>query len=107
MRKGVVVALRARAAVEVLVRAGTSGSWAKRSGRGENVDLIVRTEAYGGDIVDDGDGESCEATNCGSNEWADDGIRKGGGRRPQLSGVLGGMVGVVVCRCMYFETRPR
>lgn len=42
MRKGVECDLRSRAAVEVLFSAGLPGLWAKRSGRGVFVDLMVR-----------------------------------------------------------------
>lgn len=46
VRSGVLWALRSRAAVEVLFKAGLEGWCAKRSGFGEKVDLMVRIEVY-------------------------------------------------------------
>jgi hypothetical protein len=82
VRRGVLWALRSRAAVEVLLRAGLPGLCVKRSGRGVFVDLMVRIEVCDMHGV---------AVFC-KNGRADEGIRKAGGREPQLSGVLGGIV---------------
>lgn len=80
VRRGVEWAFRARAAapVELSLRAGFVASYAKRSGRGVFVDLIVRIDVR-------------EVREC-----VEDGRRKGGGRRLQLSGGLGGIVLLVV-----------
>ena len=51
VRRGVLWALRSRAAVEVLFKAGLDGWWAKRSGFGAKVDLMVRIEVYASEHV--------------------------------------------------------
>lgn len=76
-----VTAFRARAEVDVAVRAGFRGSWAKRSGRGVLVDFIVRI-----DVMGDVRGIR------GRRVRVDDGRRKAGGSNPQLKGGLGGIV---------------
>ena len=80
-------ALRARAARDVLFRAGFFGLWAKRSGRGVLTDLMVRM------VTCEGFESGAAAWGIrGSNDRVDDGRRKGGGRRPQLRGALGGIL---------------
>ena len=82
MRSGVVTALRARAARDVLFR-----WWAKRSGRGVLTDLMVRM------VVCEGFESGAAAFGIKeSSDRVDDGRRKGSGRRPQLRGALGGIV---------------
>ena len=75
-RRGSVAALRSRAAVVVAPSAGSLGLWAKRSGRGVLMDLMDRRAVV--------------ARN-GAEVVGEVGRRKGGGRRPQLRGGLGGM----------------
>jgi hypothetical protein len=88
VRRGVLWALRSRAAVDVLLSAGLPGLCVKRSGRGVFVDLMVRMLVR----VMDGD----VAVVDGRNGRMDEGSRKAGGSEPQLSGVFGGIVYVVV-----------
>lgn len=91
MRRGVLCALRARAAVEEALRAGLEGWWAKRSGLGVKVDLMPR--ARGGVVV--------VAALCGKRDLEADGRRYEGGVGPQLRGILGGIVvcGFAVSEC--------
>lgn len=102
VRRGVECALRSRAAVDVLFNAGLPGLCAKRSGRGVFVDLIVRTEVY---AIAGRDDRVAFCGMRGMRERVDDGRRKAGGRRPQLRGVLGGIVDVVALQmgCDGFE----
>lgn len=74
--------------MEVLFSAETPGLWAKRSGRGVFVDLMVRTGMYDGAAL---------CWKRGMRERVDDGRRKVGGRSAQLTGALGGIVVVVGC----------
>lgn len=83
MRNGVECALRSRAAADVLFSAGLPGRWAKRSGRGVFVDLMVRMHVY----------EVAATAGCaGISALIDDGRRNAGGNSPQLRGALGGIV---------------
>lgn len=88
MRRGVECAFRARAAVDVLFSAGLPGLCEKRSGRGVFVDLMVRIEVYAMASC-----EVCE-TFCWMRKRVAEGMRKDGGSRAQLKGVLGGIVDV-------------
>jgi hypothetical protein len=84
VRRGVLWALRSRAAVDVLFSAGLPGRWAKRSGRGVFVDLIPRMHMCEGAVM---------ALGCvGNKVRIDDGRRNTGGSRPQLRGAFGGIV---------------
>jgi hypothetical protein len=74
--------------VEVLFRACLPGLWEKRSGRGVFVDLIVRMEVYAMASLED-----CEPF-CRMRKRVADGMRKDGGNKAQLRGVLGGIVDV-------------
>lgn len=71
--------------MDVLLRAGLEGWWAKRSGRGVFVDLIVRMETC------EGFGRGATGIK-GIKERVDDGRRNEGGKRPQLRVALGGIV---------------
>lgn len=84
VRRGVLCALRSRAAVDVLLSAGLPGRWAKRSGRGVFVDLIPRMHVY--------DVAATEPGCAGIKVRIDDGSRNAGGNKPQLRGALGGIV---------------
>jgi hypothetical protein len=96
VRRGVLCALRSRAALGVLFSAGVPGVCAKRSGRGLLVDLMPRVHVYATASRDD-----CVAF-CwmrGRIERVDDGRRNAGGSRPQLRGAMGGIMGVVAWWC--------
>jgi hypothetical protein len=90
VRRGVECALRARAAapVELSLKAGFVASYAKRSGRGVLVDLIVLIDVRG------------------VRDCVEDGRRKDGGRIPQLSGGFGGIGVVCVIDGMKCEMLP-
>jgi hypothetical protein len=96
VRRGVLCALRSRAALEVLFSAGLPGVCAKRSGRGVLVDLMPRMHVYATAGRDD-----CVAFcwRSGRSERVDDGRRNAGGSRPQLRGAMGGIMRVVAWRC--------
>jgi hypothetical protein len=69
--------------VDVLFSAGLPGRWAKRSGRGVFVDLMVRMHVY----------EVAATEGCaGIKDRIDGGRRNVGGSNPQLRGALGGIV---------------
>src|SRR3954462_8466550 len=87
VRSGVLCALRSRAAVDVLSKAGLEGWCAKRSGFGVKVDFLVRIDVYAIAGL-----HICDEAFCWRRCRADGGRRKDGGKRPQLRGALGGIV---------------
>ena len=86
MRRGVLCALRSRAAVDVLSRAGLEGWCAKRSGLGVKVDFMVRIDVYAIAGL-----HVCDDAFCWRRHRADEGTRKDGGKRHQVKGTLGGI----------------